>query len=86
MREEILWIYVDCHRCGEVIKTRLLQNELSQNDDCGYIMTKMLMGNRHCFERIEMTLIFGEHRRLIDRAIMRGDSSITAEEYEAAQS
>jgi hypothetical protein len=79
------WIYVRCRRCGEAIKTRLhLQNELSQNDEGGYTVSKMLVGNRHCFERIEITLTFDEHRRLINRDIAHGDF-ITAEAYEAAQ-
>ncbi len=85
-QDEAFWIYVRCRRCGEVIKTRLhLQNELSPNDEGGYTLTKTLVGNRHCFERIEVTLIFDENRHLIDREIVRGDF-ITAEEYEAAQS
>ncbi len=85
-QDEGYWIYVRCRRCGEAIKTRLhLQNELSQNDDGGYTITKTLVGKRHCFERIEVTLTFDEHRRLISRDIAHGDF-ITAEEYEASQS
>jgi hypothetical protein len=42
------------------------------------------VGNRLCFERIEVTLTFDENRHLINREILRGDF-ITAEEFEAAQ-
>ena len=82
----VYWIYVRCRRCGEVIKTRLdLFNNLSPNDEGGYTASKTLVGNRLCFERIEVTLTFDENRRLINRDISRGDF-ITAEEFEAAQS
>ena len=78
------WIYIRCRRCGEVIKTRLdLQNNLSQNDEGGYSASKTLVGNRLCFERIEVNLTFDENRRLINRDISHGDF-ITAAEYEAA--
>jgi hypothetical protein len=84
-QDEAYWIYVRCRRCGEVIKTRLdLLNSLTLNDEGGYTASKTLVGNRLCFERIEVTLTFDENRRLINREILRGDF-ITAEEYEAAQ-
>jgi hypothetical protein len=84
-QDEAFWIYVRCRRCGEVIKTRLdLLNNLALNDEGGYTASKTLVGNRLCFERIEVTLTFDENRRLINREILRGDF-ITAEEYEAGQ-
>jgi hypothetical protein len=79
------YIYVRCRRCGEVIKTRLsLLNDLSMADSGGYVVHKTLIGNQLCFERIEVTLTFDEHRRLVDRQISRGEF-ITAEDYQAAQ-
>lgn len=85
-QSDVYWIYVRCRRCGEVIKTRLdLLNNLSPYDEGGYTASKTLVGNRLCFERIEVTLTFDENRRLINRDILRGDF-ITAEEFEAAQS
>lgn len=84
--DSVYWIYVRCHRCGEVIKTRLdLLNSLTLNDEGGYTASKTLVGNRLCFERIEVTLTFDQNRRLSNREILRGDF-ITAEEFEAAQS
>ena len=80
------WVYVRCHRCGEAIKTRIdLRNDLSPRDEGGYLANKTLIGNRLCFERIEVKLIFDGNRRLVDREITRGQF-ITVEEYEAAQS
>lgn len=82
----VYWIYVRCRKCGEAIRTRVdLLNNLSQNDEGGYTVSKTLVGNRLCFERIEVVLTFDENRRLLSRDISRGDF-ITAEEFEAAQS
>lgn len=83
--QPVYWIYVRCHKCGEVIKTRVdLLNNLSQNDEGGYTVSKTLVGSRLCFERIEVVLIFDENRRLVSRDISRGDF-ITQEEFEAGQ-
>ncbi len=83
--ESVYWVYVRCRRCGEAIRTRInLRNDLTPNDEEGYIVTKTLVGDRRCFERIEVTLTFDENRRLLGREILRGDF-ITAEEFEAAQ-
>lgn len=82
---EAYWLYVRCRRCGEVIKTRVdLLNSLSLNDEGGYTVSKTLVGNRLCFERIEVILTFDEQRQLINRDIARGDF-INKEEFEAAQ-
>ena len=79
------WVYVRCRRCGEAIRTRInLRNDLSPNDEEGYTVTKTLVGDRRCFERIEVTLTFDANRRLIGQEIQRGDF-ISAKEFEAAQ-
>jgi hypothetical protein len=79
------WIYVRCRRCGEALKTRVdLANNLSMRDEGGYMVQKTLVGSQLCFERIEVTLIFDDNRRLVEREALRGDF-ITAEEYAAAQ-
>jgi hypothetical protein len=79
------WIYVRCRRCGEVIKTCLdLRSSLSIRDEGGFIVRKTLIGRQHCFQRIEVTLIFDDNRQLVEREIAHGDF-ITAEEFEATQ-
>ena len=66
-------IYVRCNRCGEIIETRVdLISALTPRDEGGYMTRKTLVGNRHCFERIEVTLYFDKHRNLIDQEIIRG--------------
>jgi hypothetical protein len=83
--DEGYWVYVRCSRCGEVIRTRIdLQNSLSQDDGGGYVVNKTLVGNRLCFERIEVRLTFDSNRRLLDRDVAHGEF-ITRQEYEAAQ-
>lgn len=80
------WVYVRCRRCGEVLRTRLdLRNNLTEQDEGGFIARKTLVGSGLCFERIEVTLFFDPNRHLVDREIARGEF-ITAEAYEAAQS
>ncbi len=77
------WLYVRCNRCGEAIKTRIdTRNDLSLQDDGSYTARKVLTGNRHCFERIDVTLTFDSQRRVTDREINRG-VFISAEEYQA---
>jgi hypothetical protein len=75
------WIYVRCHRCGEMIATRLdLRNDLSMRDDGGYVARKTLVGNQLCFARIEVTLLFNENRQLVEQQAAGGEF-VTAEEY-----
>ena len=77
------WVYVKCRRCGEAIKTRIdLQSNLSADDDGGYVVRKTLVGNKLCFERIEVALYFDSSRKLVTQEISMGEF-ITAEEYEA---
>ena len=79
------WVYVRCRRCGETIRTRInLRNDLSPNDEEEYTVTKTLVGDRRCFERIEVTLTFDENRHMLEREILRGDF-ITAKEFEATR-
>ena len=77
------WVYVKCRRCGEAIKTRIdLQSSLSAEDDGGYVARKTLVGNKLCFERIEVSLYFDGSRKLVNQEISMGEF-ITAEKYEA---
>ncbi len=75
------WVYVRCNRCGESIKTRIdLRNGLHLRDEGGYITRKTLVGNQLCFERIEVSLVFDEQRRVVEQEIRRGQF-ITAKEF-----
>ncbi len=80
------WLYVQCERCGEKIRTRLdLRNDLSSHysetdQDTTYFCRKTLMGNGRCFQQIEVELTFDAHRRLVDQQI-QGGKLINEEEY-----
>ena len=71
------WITVRCNRCGEVIRARLnLYNDLSadysETGGATYLCHKTLMGEGHCFQRIEVELSFDANRKLLAREISGG--------------
>jgi DNA-directed RNA polymerase subunit N (RpoN/RPB10) len=68
---------VKCLRCGETIHGQVdLRNEPSLvSDDNGkpvYICRKVLIGNQHCFQQIEVLIYFDGDRRLIEQKIVGG--------------
>ena len=84
----VYWVYAQCDRCGEKLKTRVdLHNDLSikyGEDDAEdlYYTRKDLIGSGLCFAPIEVILTFDLGRRLIQKQ-MTGGKFITREEYEA---
>lgn len=83
------WIYVRCNRCGERISTRVdLRNDFSpeygeDEKETIFYSRKVLMGQKQCFQQIEVHLKFNEKRELLDREI-NGGKFISAEEYSAS--
>jgi len=86
---EAYWLYVRCARCGEKLCTRVnLYNDLSidygeKEDQNTYVCRKTLVGDQHCFQRIEIKLTFDANRKLIDKEIVGGEF-ISAEKYNAS--
>jgi phage terminase large subunit GpA-like protein len=82
------WIYVRCNRCGETIRARVnLYNDLSPNYEEGettYFCRKVLIGESHCFQRIEVSLTFDQNRKVIDQQAT-GGKFITEAEYSQGQ-
>ena len=85
----VLWLYVRCNRCGEVIRNRVnLTSEASAAayDDrgrpTGYLVRKTLVGSRRCYQPIEVTLTLDARRQVVEQAI-EGGQFVTAKEYEA---
>jgi hypothetical protein len=84
---DVLWVYVRCDKCGEMLKTRLdLRNDLTPNYNAegrvaSYASRKVLIGSQRCFEPIEVKLTFDPQRRLGSREII-GGQFISKEEYE----
>lgn len=83
------WVYARCAWCGEKLRTRVnLYNDLSINygekdSQNYYVCRKLLVGDQHCFRRIEIKLTFDADRKLIDREIIGGEF-ISAEEFEVS--
>jgi hypothetical protein len=69
---------VRCQRCGELISGRVdLHNELSvdyseDGKQENYYVRKVLMGEGHCFQRIEVELFFDKNRLLTHKEITGG--------------
>jgi hypothetical protein len=62
---------VKCNRCGETIEGRInLSNDLSvdyQDGQESYFVRKMVMGNEHCFQQIEIELKFDASKKVIEK-------------------
>jgi hypothetical protein len=69
---------VKCNRCGELIKARInLRNDLSLMDNSNpshptYFCRKVLIGEKRCFQTIEVELTFDSKRNIINRQISGG--------------
>jgi hypothetical protein len=73
----VLWLNVVCNRCGETIQGRVdLRNDLSiqyvEDGGVAYYTRKVLMGEGHCFQRVEVELTFDKDRQLMERKISGG--------------
>lgn len=79
------WVRVRCDRCGETIQTRVdLHNDLSiqygeENSEDTYYCRKVLIGNKRCFQKIEVELWFNGYHRLTEKKI-QGGTFITEED------
>ena len=64
---------VRCERCGETIEGKVnLANDLSLDDEGGYHVRKVLMGNGRCFQQIEVVLKFDAARQLQEQQVSGG--------------
>ena len=75
---KFLPISAKCNSCGEIIHGQVnINNEPSlEIDEKGkpfYTCRKVLIGNEHCFERIEVIFRFNEDRHVLDRQISGGE-------------
>jgi DNA-directed RNA polymerase subunit N (RpoN/RPB10) len=69
---------VKCNRCGEIIHGQVNVNnepslEIDEHGKTFYSCRKVLIGNQHCFERIEVIFKFDESRRILDKEISGGE-------------
>ena len=72
------WVSVKCNRCGEVIRCRInLYNDLSiqygaEETDITYYCRKVVIGEEHCFQKVELELTFDKNRKLIENEVTGG--------------
>jgi len=76
--ENAYWVYVQCNRCGEQIRSRVnLNNDLSVEylgkKDQTYHCRKTIVGRTGCFQRIEVELNFDKNRKMIERQVTGGE-------------
>lgn len=68
---------VKCKRCGELVEGRVdMENDLSveyEEDGDVYYARKVLMGENHCFQRMEVELKFTDKRGLIEKQVVGGE-------------
>ena len=68
---------VKCLRCGEIIEGRVdLDNDLSVEYESSrdvYYARKVLMGNKRCFQRVEVELKFTSTHELLEQHSTGGE-------------
>lgn len=87
---DVLWLYVRCDVCGEVIASRInLANDPSptyEGGDRAFYLHKTLIGSRRqCYRPIEVELTFDANRRLTSQEV-QGGTFVTREEFLAQDS
>jgi hypothetical protein len=71
-----LYIRVRCDACGEVVQARINPNsELSQADEGGYYVRKVLVGSQ-CFRPIEVQLRYSDLGRTEVSREVKGGTSV----------
>jgi hypothetical protein len=75
----IVYLYVKCSRCGEKLQARVdTWNELTpdydenRDDPSSYFCRKVLVGEKLCFQPIELSLTFDKNRKLVKQEISGG--------------
>lgn len=83
-----LYLYVRCSKCGEKLRARVdVWNELTpeydgkSDDAASYFCRKVLIGEKLCYQPIELRLKFDKSHKLIDKTIM-GGKFIEQDEFE----
>jgi len=72
------YLQVKCNRCGEEIQARVnLYNDLSIEYDgsgntSGYVCRKVVVGDKRCYQPVDIFLRFDPKRRLQEKEITGG--------------
>ncbi len=77
--DRALYLYVQCDKCGEKMRARVdIWNELTpeydgkSDDASAYFCRKVLVGEKQCYQPIELRLKFDKNHKLIDKSITGG--------------
>jgi len=66
-----------CKRCGETLEGRIdLDNDLSVEYEGGsdtYYVRKVLIGEKRCFQQVEVHFKFSAGKQLLEREIVGGE-------------
>ncbi len=77
----VLWLYVQCNKCGAPVAVRVnLFNDPSLDDEGGYILRKEIMDNK-CFRLMTAEMHLDEARHIKEQTI-DGGKFITKQQYE----
>jgi hypothetical protein len=73
------YLYVQCNKCGEKLRARVdIWNELTQEYDgnsdsaVSYFCRKVLVGEKLCYQPIELRLKFDKNHKLVEQNIIGG--------------
>ncbi len=69
---------VKCKRCGEIIEGQVNLNndpslEFGEKGKPYYVCRKVLVGDKLCFQQIEVVFKFNEQRGVLDKQITGGE-------------
>ena len=80
---DVLWLYVQCGRCGAPLAVRINRNnEISHDYEAGgYILRKEMMDSK-CFQIMYAEVRFDNQGNITSQQVDRG-KILTREEYEA---
>ena len=80
--EDILWLYVQCNRCGSKLEVRVnRRNEVSPDyESGGSVLFKEMMDNK-CFQLMRAEIRFDAKSQIISQSVTNG-KIITREEYD----
>jgi hypothetical protein len=77
--DRAMYLYVQCNKCGEKLRARVdVWNELTPEFDgksdnpASYHSRKVLIGEKNCYQPIELKLKFDKNHKLIEKQIYGG--------------
>ncbi len=86
----ILWLYVQCKHCGEVVRVRVNKStdlehlyDPESEASIGYALHKEVMGTK-CFRLMRVEMRFDTNQRVVEQSV-EGGQLLSREQAEAVQ-